>query len=152
MRFAVEPFAAWYPGSAIPLFYAHWKLIGRHQERFRSRPTGRWLDAETQGHALLRHRAPRLGARGYAIFFVARHWDYPDIVEAKQRAIYIDPAELAGLTAMRFARFIEFCDARAQGTRREHGDPPRQAHARLPAAACAKLGYEDGDWSMEKLL
>jgi hypothetical protein len=151
MRFAVEPFSAWYR-DAIPLFYAHWKLLGRHQERFRLAPDwARWLDAEKKGLLFCATARSGWALSGYAIFLVTRHWDYPDILEARQRVLYIDPEQLTGMKAIRFARFVSFCD-RELATRgvnkiTHHGKESHDFRRVL-----ARLGYERGDWEMTKVL
>jgi hypothetical protein len=151
MRFAVEPCSAWYR-DAIPLFYAHWKLLGRHQERFRLAPDwARWLDAEKKGLLFCATARSGWALSGYAIFLVTRHWDYPDIVEARQRVLYIDPEQLTGMKAIRFARFVSFCDrelaARGVNKITHHGKPSHDFRRVL-----ARLGYERGDWEMTKVL
>lgn len=151
MRFAVEPFSAWYR-DAIPLFYAHWKLLGRHQDEHKLAPDyEKWLDAERKGQLFC--GTARLGWAlcGYAIFIVARHWDYPTILEARQRAIYIEPDQLQGRQVVRFKQFIEFCDAELQmrgvNMVTQHGKLPHDFRPTL-----RKLGYEDGDWTMHRRL
>lgn len=151
MRFQVEPFAAWHD-EAKPLFYAHWRLVGRHKD---AHPLAidyaRWIEAERNGMVFA--ATARIGweLAGYAWFMVARHWDYPSIVEAKQRAIYIEPRHLAGLRIIRFKRFLEFCE-RELKSRGANKIVHHLKYTHDFSALLAKLGYEDSEKSMEKLI
>lgn len=149
MRFALEPFSAWYQ-EAIPLFYAHWKLIGRWQDEHRLAPVwAKWLDAEKKGQLFSATARSGWALRGYAVFVISRHWDYPSIVEARQRVLYIDPEELQGRQVLRFKQLIEFCDAelktRGVNMVTHHG---KLSHDFRPTLR--KMGYEDGDWTMQR--
>lgn len=151
MRFQAEPFERWHK-EAEPLFFAHWRLVGRHKERFPLAPDyGKWIEAERKG--LVWAATARLGwlLAGYAIFMVARHWDYPTMFEAKQRAIFIDPRHLRGRDVLRFRRFLEFCD----GELGARGVNKVIHHMKLEhdfSGTLRKLGYEESERSFERLL
>lgn len=151
MRFTEEPARALIDEGG-ELFRAHWQLIGRHREQHPLAPDfNRWLEAEKKG--LLACFGARIGwaLKGYAVFIVQRHWDYPSIVEAKNRVIYIDPAELRGLEILRFKRFLEYCD----GKLKERGVNLVIHHVKYThdfSPLLKRLGYEDSEKSLEKML
>lgn len=111
MRFALEPFEKWHE-EAAPLFRAHWDLVGRHKDLIRlDVDVERWLKLEREG--LVVAFSARIGWKleGYALYLTTPSLNYRGHVFAYCHAIYIEPRELGGFKALRFRRFISFCDA-----------------------------------------
>lgn len=111
MMFALEPFEAWH-AEAAPLFRAHWELVGRHKDLLPLKmDVQRWIRYERAGQVTAFSAREDGRLVGYALYLTTPSLNYAGTIAAYCHAIYIDPAELAGLAAIQFRNFIEFCDA-----------------------------------------
>jgi len=151
VRFQQEPFARWYPEAAA-LWRAHWELVGRHRDRIPlDVDVERWVNLEKVGAVLC--FTARTGERlnGYAAYLTTTGLNYKSTRSAYCHAIYIDPRELTGLKAVRFARFINFCDAELK----KRGCVKTTMHMKLThdfGRMVARLGYEEAERLWERLL
>lgn len=151
MRFAVETFASWHE-EAAPLFRAHWELVGRHRDLMPLKiDVARWLRIEREGLAL--GFSARIGWRlkGYAMYLLNPSLNYMGCTVGYCHAIYVDPAELAGMKARRFQRFIDFCDAELK----RRGCVKAVMHMKLThnfLRMIAPLGYEQSEILAERVL
>lgn len=151
MRYAAEPFARWHV-EAAPLFRAHWQMVGRDKDLVRlDMDLPRWVRLDGEG--LVTSFTARIGEKlcGYAMYLTAPSLNYRGHVFAYCHAIYIDPPELEGFLALRFPRFIEFCDARLK----ERGCTKAVMHMKLThnfLRMLEPMGYEAAELIAERVL
>jgi hypothetical protein len=151
MRFAAEPFERWHK-EAAPMFRAHWELVGRHKEEIPLEvDVERWVKSERAGLVAAFSARTQWRLDGYALYLTAPSLNYRGRVFAYCHAIYIEPRELAGLKGVRFARFIQFCDAELK----KRGCVKSIMHMKLAhdfGRLVARLGYEESERLWEKVL
>jgi hypothetical protein len=127
MRFQAEAFERWHR-EAAPMFRAHWELVGRHKDLVPLEvDVERWVASERAGLIAAFTARTQWRLDGYALYLTAPSLNYKGRVFAYCHAIYIEPRELAGLKAIRFARFIDFCDAELKRARLREIDHAHEA-------------------------
>jgi hypothetical protein len=151
MRFQQEPFERWHE-EAASMFRAHWELVGRHKEEIPLEvDVTRWIASERVGLITCFTARTQWRLDGYALYLTAPSLNYKGRVFAYCHAIYIEPRELAGLKAVRFARFIDHCDAELK----KRGCVKAIMHMKLAhdfGRVLARLGYEESERLWERLL
>jgi hypothetical protein len=151
MRFAAEPFERWH-AEAAPMFRAHWELVGRHKEEIPLEvDVERWVKSERAGLVAAFSARTQWRLDGYALYLTAPSLNYRGRVFAYCHAIYIEPRELVGLKGVRFARFIQFCDAELK----QRGCVKSTMHYKLThnfMPMLKRLGYEEAEGLADKVL
>jgi hypothetical protein len=107
VRFHREPLTQQLWDEALPLLFAHWKEVAHYQDIELTPDRARYDLLERNGALRTFTARTETGTLiGYALFCVASHLHYRQVLQAQQDVIYIQPDQ-RGTMPIRFFKFCE---------------------------------------------